>query len=566
MKKTLFPPAFFLFVFSVFAGFADAQIDDRMPLFKPEVKRIAVFKNGYVFTYREGEARTRNGWAYTTEVPSGVMGTIWGYSAFSNVKIKQLLASESEKTESARVAGINEILMLNEGARIRFTDTYDANKIYQGTYEIISPNRGLRSANEDGGRVFASENAVIALKTETGTVFFPVGSVRNIEIVGQPKFVKTIVTKENRLAIKTEGAADGQTVNLGVAALERGIRWIPSYRVEARGEPITEARLELEAVLINELADLNNSEVYFVVGVPSFAFQDTISPLSLNQTFAGVSSYFQPGGAGGRNAGANFASNAIMTQQAQTNYSADGAADVSAFQASPDDAEERAASLSAEQLYLYKTDQLNLKKGERSSLRLFSLNVPASEVFEWTVADAPQTSGEYGYRAGSSGQDLSKGVWYALRLKNQTGMPLTTAPAITFRDWKPLGQDMIRFTPNGGENILRISPATEVIGTHALEEKARETVNLRVNNAVQTFDLITVEGKLKIRSVKKQPVEMIVTRAVSGEIAAATDNGKISREGFNLQALNPNSTVKWNVVVPNGEKEITYTYKVYVRK
>ena len=57
-----------------------------------------------------------------------------------------------------------------------------------------------------------------------------------------------------------------------------------------------------------------------------------------------------------------------------------------------------------------------------------------------------------------------------------------------------------------------------------------------------------------------------ITRSIVGEIVSKTDNGKISREGFNLQSLNPNSIVKWNVVVPGGEKEISYTYKIYVRK
>ena len=65
-------------------------------LFNPEIKRIAVFKNGYVFTYREGETPTANGWAYTTSVPIGVMGTVWGYSNSPNVKVKQLLASEEK--------------------------------------------------------------------------------------------------------------------------------------------------------------------------------------------------------------------------------------------------------------------------------------------------------------------------------------------------------------------------------------------------------------------------------------------------------------------------------------
>ena len=44
------------------------------------------------------------------------------------------------------------------------------------------------------------------------------------------------------------------------------------------------------------------------------------------------------------------------------------------------------------------------------------------------------------------------------------------------------------------------------------------------------------------------------------------DDGKISREGFNLQAVNPNSIIKWNLTLPTGEKEIKYSYKIYVRR
>ncbi len=37
-----------------------------------------------------------------------------------------------------------------------------------------------------------------------------------------------------------------------------------------------------------------------------------------------------------------------------------------------------------------------------------------------------------------------------------------------------LGQNMLTIYADGGENILRVTPATEVIGTHKLEEKSRE--------------------------------------------------------------------------------------------
>lgn len=525
--------------------------------FSPTVKRVAVFKNGYAFTYREGTAQTSNGWAYTTNAPIGVLGTVWGYSTSPNVKVMQMLASQTDKSEIERVNNISEILLANEGARIRFVDTYDNNKFFEGTYEIVSRNRNFAAEN--------NEEIIIALKTETGVMFFPSNSIRKIEIIGQPKMERPKVSKENRLMIKTEGATDGQNINLGIAALERGIRWIPAYRVEVKGTPVKEAKLELEAMLINELTDLQNSEIYFVVGVPHFLFQEQMSPLSMNTAFAGVSSYFQTGT---RNNRRDAYSNAIMTQQSSYQY--DG--NTNENDATPTvSEEEKANTFSAEQLFLYQANNINLKKNERASLRLFSLTVPATEVFEWTLNDAPETQRRYLEYSSSSTttpllQDLSSKVWYALRLKNQTGMPWTTAPAVSFREWKPIGQDMLSFTPIGGENILRVTPATEVIGTHKLEEKSREQTTLRYGGSNYTFDLVTIEGTINIRNIKKEPVELVLTRNMVGETLTASDGGKISREGLNLQSVNPNSIVKWNLTIPSGEKQIKYTYKVYVRR
>src|SRR3712207_2001867 len=59
--------------------------------FKPSVRRVAVFKNGYVFTYREGEALPGGGWAYTADVPSGVLGAVWGYTTSPQARVTQLL-------------------------------------------------------------------------------------------------------------------------------------------------------------------------------------------------------------------------------------------------------------------------------------------------------------------------------------------------------------------------------------------------------------------------------------------------------------------------------------------
>jgi hypothetical protein len=536
-------------------------------LFSPEIKRVAVFKNGYAFTYREAETTASNGWAYTNKTPIGVLGTVWGYSTTPNIKVTQLLASEVVNTTTERVSNITEFLIANEGARIRIeVATNDGKgKIYEGIYEIISPYRNFKDLPVSSGeRSYLTTELSIAIKTETGMLVLTTNKMESVEVIGQPKWSKPKTEKEIRLGIKTEGAVNGQKVNLGIAALERGIRWIPAYRVEVKGDPIKEAKLELEANIINELADLNNSEINFVVGVPHFLFQDTASPLSINTAFAGVSSNF------GRDRRGNY-SNAIQSQ-VSSNQNAVEITDDDV--ASPTVAgEEKTNSFSAEQLYLYQTNQLNLKKGERATMRLFSLTVPCSEVFEWTINDVKDAQTRYmnsNYSSESeqinSLQDLSTKIWYALKLKNTTGMPWTTAPAISFRDWKPLGQDMLKFTGIGGEEVLRVTPATEVSGTHKLEEKSRVQEKLRRNGSDYEYDLVTVEGTIKLRNVKKQPIELVLTRNLVGEVVSATDNGKIIKDGLNLQSINSNSVVKWSVSIPSGEKIIKYVYKVYVRK
>ncbi len=440
--------------------FSTSLLPAQERTFSPEIKRVAVFKNGYAFTYREGEASPSNEWVYTTNTPIGVLGTVWGYSTSPNVRVDQLLAGETwSSVTTERVEDIAEVLLANEGKRIRVTDGNNADRVYEGTYEILSRFRNFQNDQrpETAARFAPDLNSItLSIKTENGILLIPAAAVRKVEILDpQPNLTKPKKERLVRLGIKATGARDGQPINVGVAALERGLRWIPAYRVEVKGDPIKEAKLELEANVVNDLADLKNTEINFVVGVPHFLFQDTASPLSINTAFAGVSSNFR------RDSSDRRLSNAITTQV--VSGTRDGA---DLDDASPTIAgEESTTSFSAEQLFLYQTNLLALKKGERATTRLFSLTVPCTEVFEWTINDLDDVQQRYmnpGYGGQNSQinslQDLTTKVWYALRLKNTTGMPWTTAPAISFREWKPLGQDLLKFTGVGGEEVLRVTP------------------------------------------------------------------------------------------------------------
>lgn len=530
-------------------GWASAQTAPNA--FKPTLKRIAIFKNGYVFTYREGEAQPVNGLATTTEMPIGVMGTVWGYTTTQPARVLQLTAGENEKKETQRVTSFEELLLVNEGLRVKVKG---ADRYYEGELIALTPRRPKTPASlaEIPTTPDNSGGYDIALKTGEGVFVIEANYFSQLEILGPAKFEKTVTSKENRLTFKTEGATG--RVGLGVAALERGIRWIPAYRIQLQGDPVREAKLELEAMVINELADLDNTEVHFVVGVPHFLYKDIISPLSLSTAFAGVSSYFQTN--------TNVYSNAIMTQSRAGELRRRTDADEEESSAAVVGPDEQLPAASTDELFLYRADQLSLKKGERASLRLFSLNVPCTEVYDWDVPD----STDAGYDEGRAVQNLANGVWFGVKLKNQTAMPWTTAPAISFRDWKALGQDMLGFTPIGSDVFVRVSPATEVIGRHQLEEKSRVRQVVRVGTEAVEYDIITIEGAIKVKNNKKQPINIILKRRVTGSVSAVSDNGTAKRQGAGVEALNPTTNIRWELTLPTGEKELRYTYKTYVRR
>jgi len=544
-----------LFTLLVIISLAGASVAQQ---FSPAVKRVAVFKNGYAFTYREAETRLQNGWVYTTNVPVGALGTVWGYTLSPNARVVQLLASNSDKNESKRIENLAEYLLTNEGARGRFTLNYNQ-KVIEGTFAVVMQGGDFRTEDKiatdpevykriDLGRVS------VVVKADTGAIYLPLGQVQTVEILGTPKLDRPWTIKENRLAIKVAGSTT-ENATVGIAALERGMQWIPAYRVEVKGTPVNEAKLELEAVLVNDMADLTDAEVYFVVGVPHFMFQNEISPLSLNQTFAGVSGNL-------RNMSQTF-SNSMMSSLDGVAGRNLGAGDISPTVAD----EEQAETVSAEQLFLYKADAMTLKKGERASVRLFSLTVPCAEVFEWTIDDGVRPINY----ASVDGQpirvpEFTNRFVYGLKLSNKTDMPWTTAPALSFREWRPMGQDMLTFTPVGADNFVRVTTATEVIGSHKIEEKSRTTEQRRINGSPVTFDLITMEGTIHVKNVKKQAVNVSITRNLSGKVITTSDGGQIAREGLNPQADNPRSVIKWDLSVPSGEKDITYTYRIYVRK
>ena len=133
------------------------------------------------------------------------------------------------------------------------------------------------------------------LETAEGIRVIPLSSIQEVTFLERPNADIETQRQQNVLSLQLDWP-EGESVdtaNVGMAYIQRGIRWIPNYRLELDGKG--KARVKLQATLINEMIDLENVTANLVIGVPHFAFKETIDPIALGQATAQLSSYFQEG-------------------------------------------------------------------------------------------------------------------------------------------------------------------------------------------------------------------------------------------------------------------------------
>jgi len=129
---------------------------------------------------------------------------------------------------------------------------------------------------------------------------------------------------------------------------------------------------------------------------------------------------------------------------------------------------------------------------------------------------------------------------------------------------KPISQDMLTYTPIKGHSFVKLTEAPDLRIKHAEKEVARQArIKKRPNNYY--LDLVTVEGKVKVKNYKSKKVDLNIRRTIIGQLEDSTIEwltAELVNRGGNSNKTN---NVCWETSLnPGQELEITYKYKVFV--
>jgi hypothetical protein len=502
---------------SCLAGCAFAQEDVPAPsraraAGELPVREVTVFKDGHAFLLREGALRPEDGGRVVLEqLPEPVLGTFWPYAG-GGARIVSATASRERVRGERTALDLRQVIEANAEKDVVLA-TVDG-ELVEGRL-IGLPRRGgdeVERSDPEGGRPrLAETGSVVLLATATGTKALPIERVRELEVRGPFDSTWSEEALQDRLTLHVEGASSDSSI--GVAYVQRGLRWIPAYEIDVDGAGT--AAVRLEATLVNDLIDLEDATVHLVIGVPRFEFAGELDPICLQQAAARIASRLE--------APYRFdsLSNALMTQAA--GYVPEPAAPAGGAEVVGGDSEE--------DLYLFTLPHVTLRKGERMVLPVSSFRIPYRDVYVLDVPFGPpiEMRDQLGdERALELARLLAAPrAMHVLRLENKSDAPLTTAPALVRSRGRVLAQGLLTYAPSGATTDLSINAAVDVRVTIDERETGRTPEAMRW--AGDTFARTDLAVSLEISNEKGEPIEVEVRRSVLGLVDEVGQEGKLEQ-------------------------------------
>ena len=490
------------------------------------VKEITIFKDGHAFVLHEGKMPTDiDGNVVLDYLPRPIIGTFWAYSADAKAKLTGVVSGKHVVSVERTALTIPELIEGNIGAKVRIAEA--GLSAYETTILGI-PTRSseeLRRTNPPGSPdKLPQRGSVVLLKFEGGVKVVPISRIQEVTFLDEPRLELAGEEFRNIMTLKLDWGKhkSEQAADVGMVYVQRGVRWIPNYRVDIDGKG--NAIIKLQATIINELTDLEDVKAHLVIGVPKFAFEKTPDPISLQQTVAQLSRHFRSD-----SQTAYVFSNMIMSQAERPVRRTEVSGGSNVLDLGPD----VAGSGKNEDLYVFTLEHITLKKGQRMVVLVAEYKLKYRDVFVLDLPFGPPPEVRHRFNNDQQAKLAqlyhSPKVMHKIRLANSAKCPLTTAPALILRQGRVIAQGMMTYTAVGASSDLELTTAVDI----AVEKLDRETD--RIPNAAKwdgyTYARSNLTGTIHLTNRRAETVYLEIRRSVLGHIDSASHKGSIEHLG-----------------------------------
>ena len=524
-----------------------------------QIRRVALFKNGFGFFIREGELPAASPSAVLGPFAAPSHGTFW-VSAAPSTGLTSVVARQVPGQDQVPARDLAELLRANVGRQVTIWPYGDPAATISGTILSFAPERPLSqrpvypyemgSPADTSDLLPSGRGQFVLIQTDQGVVALDAYRIARVDF-RSPDIASAFSRESEQVQLRAEFTNPRPGDRLSVSYLARGITWAPSYLIDLSHPE--QARLTAKAVIFNEAEDLASTHVDLITGFPNLRFANVLSPLAMRENLASFLNSLSGGGGGTLGAG-------VWTQVASSGH---GGARTAGELPFPDYGAAAAGAV-AEDLFLYPVENVTLARGEIGYYPLFTQTVPYHEFYQWEIPDYITSEDRYG-QPSQEDPDTPEVVWHSLRLTNTTELPWTTAPAQLLQSGNIIGQDVLNYTPPQAQATVRITQAVSVRAEQNEVEVEREREAIRMYG--YSFDRVAIQGTLRVTNYKQETISLEITKTISGDLKTTTPTAEDVTLARGLARMNPVHRLTWTLdLAPEQQQEITYTYDALIRR
>ncbi len=531
------------------------QTGTSPPSVSSRITSIGLFKNGLAVVRRE-VTLPADGVYEIADVPQPAHGTFW---VESSAVIQTRMTTREFEVPMRTTAGVNlQDDLAGRTVTIHFRDaggppvTGRVVDLHAGAgqpgwgrlYETTSPqwSRWENASRPYAGNSPGASPRFLVIDSGQGFDYVDTSVIATLHV----DQAATTVREQRPVLLIAASGITAQPANVVISYLTKGIAWAPSYRIDMTDPRML--KIAQQAIIKNELEDLDDVQIDLISGFPSIEFASVLSPLSLETTlqefFVQLSQLNQlaqssPGG--------------LISQQMITSNSVSPSDGWANLPITP--------TGEGVDVHYQPIGRHTMREGDSLMLTVTTSSAACERVVEWIV---PDTRDAYGRPAGEwSRQPNVEDTWDAVRFRNPFTFPMTTAPAMIVARGRFNGQRTSRWVNPGEQSTLQITPALSV-RTHATENEVpgeREVTDL----GGQRFRRTLTKGQLLVGNHRNEPITVIIRRQFSGELVEADGNPEQSLREEGVYSINPRHELTWRLTLaPGQEQTLEYSYRVLV--
>ena len=225
------------------------------------VREVTVFKDGHAFVLHEGRLPVNGeGNVVIDYLPNPVIGTFWPFSADDQAGLESVVAGRHRISVDRTAINLRELMEANVGKEAVIREAGGSGVLEYPARILAIPTQTEAEQEaldpSGSGEKVSVRGDIVLLETEGGVKALGIGRIMDLSFPGS---YETLLPREEyrgklTLSLDWSGGRPQGHADVGLLYLQRGIRWIPNYKVtiDGRGRAV----VALQATLINELADM----------------------------------------------------------------------------------------------------------------------------------------------------------------------------------------------------------------------------------------------------------------------------------------------------------------------